>query len=64
MKGLEARIDLASILAGMGIRDVTVPDISSKAAAQRSIGLDMESLIREKEQFKKEILPLWDKASV
>ena len=64
MKGLEARIDLASILTGMGIRDITVPDISSRAAAQKSIGLDMESLIREKEEFKKQILPLWDKASL
>jgi len=64
IKGLEARIDLASILTGKGIREVTVPDISSKANAQRSIGLDMDALIREKEEFKKQILPLWDKASV
>ncbi len=64
MKGLEARIDLASILTAKGVREVTLPDISSKADAQRSIGLDIEALIREKEEFKKQVLPLWDKASV
>ena len=64
IKGLEARISLASILTGKGITEVTVPDISSKAAAQKSIGLDMDALTREKEEFKKRILPVWDKASI
>lgn len=64
MRGLEARITLARILTSKGIDKVTLPDLSSKNAAQRAIGLDMEKLIREKEQFKKEILPHWGKLPV
>lgn len=36
----------------------------TKANAQKSLGPDMDALIREKEEFKKQILPVWDKASV
>jgi nitrite reductase (cytochrome c-552) len=64
IKALEARIELATILTGKGIDKITMPDLSSKASAQKSIGLDMEALIREKEEFKKQILPSWDKAVI
>jgi nitrite reductase (cytochrome c-552) len=64
MKGLEARIGLAKVLTLKGIDKVTIPDISSKTGAQKAIGLDMDALIREKETFKKEILPTWDKGTV
>jgi len=64
IKALEARIELASMLKGLGVNEVTLPDISSKSNAQKSIGLDMETLIREKEEFKKQILPGWDKSKV
>ncbi len=61
IKALDARIELTGTLMALGAEKVTIPDISSKSAAQRTIGLDMEKLIREKEEFKKVILPLWDK---
>jgi len=64
MKGLEARIELAKVLADKGVSKVMIPDISSKSGAQKSIGLDMEALVREKEAFKKEILPTWGKGTV
>jgi nitrite reductase (cytochrome c-552) len=64
MKGLEARIELASILAGKGVKQVMLPDLSSRAGAQKTIGLDMETLIREKEEFRKQVLPGWVKPLV
>jgi len=60
IKALDARIELTGILMTLGAEKVPIPDITSKSAAQRTIGLDMEKLIREKEEFKKVILPLWD----
>jgi len=33
-----------------------MPDLSSRAGARRSIGLDMDALMREKETFKNEII--------
>jgi len=64
MRGLEARIGLARVLTTKGIDKVTVPDISSKAGAQKAIGLDMDALIKEKEAFKQQILPTWNKSAV
>jgi nitrite reductase (cytochrome c-552) len=64
MKALEARIELASILAAKGVEKIMMPDLSSKGAAQKSIGLDMEALRREKEEFKKLILPGWGQPSI
>jgi len=64
MKALDARIELTGTLIGLGAADVIVPDISSKSAAQKTIGLDMEKLIREKEEFKKTVLPQWAKPAV
>ncbi len=64
IRALEARIELASMLKELGVNEVTMPDISSKANAQKTIGLDMEKLIREKEEFRKQILPGWDKSKV
>ncbi|MGY0218986.1 ammonia-forming cytochrome c nitrite reductase [Endozoicomonadaceae bacterium StTr2] len=60
-KAGEARLEIARVLAKHGINDaVAMPDLSSKAKAQAFIGLDMEKLVKEKEEFKKEILPKWD----
>jgi nitrite reductase (cytochrome c-552) len=64
IRAMEARIELASMLKELGVNEVTMPDISSKANAQKTIGLDMEKLIREKEEFRKQILPEWDKSKV
>lgn len=64
MKALEARIDLTAILTERGIEKITIPDISTKDKARKAVGLDMEKLIREKEEFKKQILPLWNRSSI
>ena len=61
MRALEARIELTALLQSMGVKEVLVPDFSTKGKAQKAIGLDMETLIREKEEFKKQILPAWEK---
>ena len=64
IRALEARIELASLLKELGVNEVTMPDISSKANAQKTIGLDMDKLIREKEEFRKRVLPEWEKSKV
>ncbi len=36
-----------------------MPDISTKEAAQKFIGLDIEKLIEEKKEFQKNVIPKW-----
>lgn len=56
----EARVQLARLLATKGItQPIAYPDISTKAKAQEYIGLPMEKLRLEKEEFLKEIIPQW-----
>jgi len=56
----ETRIKLARLLIALGFEDeVPYPDISTKAKAQKYIGLPMDKLIQEKETFKKNLLPKW-----
>jgi nitrite reductase (cytochrome c-552) len=59
-KSQEARIILATIFAKYG-QDypIDMPDISTKAKAQKFIGLDMEQLHKKKLEFKEKILPQW-----
>jgi nitrite reductase (cytochrome c-552) len=57
----DARIKLARVLADLGHNtEVPYPDISTKAKAQAYIGLDMNKLNADKEQFLKEVVPEWD----
>lgn len=56
----EARLKLARVLSGLGYNgEVPYPDLSSKAAAQAFIGLDMEKLESEKKQFRETLLQEW-----
>lgn len=56
----ETRIKLARTLISLGFEgEVAYPDIATKAKAQEFIGLPMEKLIKEKEEFKKNLLPKW-----
>lgn len=58
----EARVKLAKILSKLGVDgDIPYPDISTKAKAQKYIGLDMNKLRAEKTEFNKVILPQWEK---
>ncbi|MCK5825351.1 MAG: ammonia-forming cytochrome c nitrite reductase [Ichthyobacteriaceae bacterium] len=59
-KAQEARIKLARLFATLGHNEeISYPDISTKAKAQKYIGLDMEKLRADKAEFKKTLLPQW-----
>lgn len=58
----ETRIKLARLLANLGFNEeVAYPDITTKVKAQEFIGLDVDVLKKEKEDFKQNLLPKWDK---
>ncbi len=58
----ETRIKLARLLATLNHNEeVPYPDISTKAKAQEYIGLDMDKLRKEKQEFLKTIVPQWMK---
>jgi len=58
----EARILLARQLGKLGVDpEIPYPDIATKAKAHRYIGLPIEKLEKEKEEFLKVIVPQWDK---
>jgi len=60
----EARLELARVLATLGHNDeVPYPDISTKEKAQAFIGLDMEELNSEKEEFLDEEIEEWMKVA-
>lgn len=55
-----ARIKLSRLLASLGYNQpVEVPDLSTKEAAQKFIGLDVEQMVKEKEAFQKNLIPVW-----
>ncbi|VAW28196.1 Cytochrome c552 precursor, partial [hydrothermal vent metagenome] len=58
------RLKLARVLSELGYnQEVPMPDVSTKAKAQAYIGLDMDKLKAEKQDFIENILPQWmDKA--
>ena len=56
----EARLELARVLAALGHNEpVPYPDISTKAKAQAFIGLDMDRLNAEKQEFLDEVVVEW-----
>lgn len=58
----EARIKLSRLLAKLGYnKEIPYPDISTKAKAQKFVGLDMDKLNKEKKQFVSTIIPGWKK---
>lgn len=60
-KAESARVKLARLLAGLGYnQEVAIPDISTKAKAQKAIGLDMEKLHKEKESFNQNLRKQWE----
>lgn len=59
-KAQEARLEISRVLATLGFNEeVPMPDISTKAKAQKYIGLDINKLEKEKKQFIEEIIPKW-----
>ena len=60
----EGRVKLARLLADLRYnKPVEMPDISTKEKAQEYIGLDVEKLKKEKEEFKKTLVPQWLEAA-
>ena len=60
----EGRIKLARLLINLGFNgEVPYPDITTKEKAQKFIGLDIDKLNKEKEDFKKNLLPKWIEAA-
>ncbi len=60
-KAASARTKLARVLATKGIsHEIALPDISSKEKAQLALGMDMQQLNAEKQQFLNTVVPRWD----
>jgi nitrite reductase (cytochrome c-552) len=58
----EARVKLARVLSSLGYnKEVPYPDIVTKAKAQEFIGLDMNKLNTEKQEFIETVIPEWMK---
>lgn len=55
-----ARVEIARLLADLGYnKPVEMPDLSTKAKAQKYIGLDMDKLQSDKDAWIKNKLPVW-----
>lgn len=63
-RAADARTKLVRLLAKKGITEpVEIPDISTKEAAQRAMGLDPEQMEKEKQHFLDTLVPQWDEAA-
>lgn len=59
-KSHQARFELQKVLAAHNVKTpIPLPDISTKAKAQSYIGLNMNQLNKEKEQFMNTVIPKW-----
>src|SRR6056297_999972 len=57
---MEARLQLSKVLSSYGFEgQVPYPDIETKAKAQEFVGLDMDKLNSEKEEFLETVVPKW-----
>ncbi|MTC25301.1 ammonia-forming cytochrome c nitrite reductase subunit c552, partial [Providencia alcalifaciens] len=60
-KAADARTKLARLLGSKGItHEIAIPDISTKEKAQQAIGLDMQKINADKQEFLKTVVPEWD----
>ncbi len=60
-RAADARTKLVRLLAKKGITEpVEIPDISTKEAAQRAVGLDPEQMQKDKQHFLDTLVPKWD----
>jgi len=56
----EARLKIARVLANLNYnREISLPDINSKAKAQAFIELDISGIEREKASFLEKVVPVW-----
>lgn len=62
-KAQQARLELAGILAALGVTDYQVPDFSTKEKAQQLAGVDLEKLVKEKNHFRQALLQEWNETA-
>jgi nitrite reductase (cytochrome c-552) len=56
----EARREVTAVLTELGwTQEVPLPDVSTKQKAQEYIGIDLQQLEAEKQEFMKEVVPQW-----
>ncbi len=58
-KTMQAQLELQKVLFNLGVKDVPMPDLSTKAKAQEYIGLDMKTLREKKDKWIKTVVPQW-----
>ncbi len=58
-RSMQAQLALQEVLFSLGVKNVTIPDISTKAKAQEYIGLDMQKLRADKDEWAKTTPPAW-----
>ncbi|MFR9554765.1 MAG: ammonia-forming cytochrome c nitrite reductase [Rikenellaceae bacterium] len=58
-RSMQAQLELQKVLYSLGVKDVKMPDISTKAKAQEFIGLDMKKLRGEKDAWLETTPPAW-----
>ncbi|MCL1910725.1 MAG: ammonia-forming cytochrome c nitrite reductase [Leptospirales bacterium] len=58
-KTLLAQLELQKILFARGIKDVPMPDISTKEKAQAYVGLDIKTIRDKKTKWVKDVVPKW-----
>ncbi len=58
-RSMQAQLELQKTLFALGVTDIAMPDISTKSKAQEYIGLDMDKLQKDKENWINTTLPGW-----
>ncbi len=58
-RSLMAQLELQKVLFKLGVNDIAMPDISTKAKAQQYIGLDMQKLRADKDKWIEKTIPAW-----
>lgn len=56
---MQAQLEVQKVLFAHGVTDVNMPDISTKAKAQKYIGLDMKKEVEAKEKWINTVVPKW-----
>ncbi len=59
-KAADARVKLARVLGAKGIKEVQLPDISTKEKAMVALGMDFKKLTAEKQEWIKTTIPAWE----
>ena len=62
--GGQARLKLAGILAKYGVINYEVPDFSTKEKAQALAGVDLEKLVKAKQQFRETLFKEWTESAI